>query len=326
MRILFLDIDTLRADHLGCYGYDAAHQPEHRRRRRPWRPLLRGARVRRPLPAQPHRAHHRHVRYPQRCGEPRRGRRRPGVVGRPNVASWRPTSSVRSPAPSSGGATTRCRSRRSRCGTAPRGGPRVTRAGRTPPAAWASSGPTRCCPTPSTGSTATRRTRDWMLHVHLWDPHTPYNVPPEYGDPFADAPVPSWYTDEVRQQHWDLPGPHSAQEPFGFAPASGVRRRAVNQSPSTHARGQRAPLRRLRRRRPLRRRRGGSAVLQARRPRAPRRHRHLHHAATTARGSASWGSTPTTGAPTPPPPTSPPSSPGPEFRLRSRAACTTTSM
>ena len=59
---------------------------------------------------------------------------------------------------------------------------------------------------------------DWMLHVHLWDPHTPYNVPPEYGDPFAGDPVPDWYTEDVRRRHWDLPGPHSAQEPFGIIP------------------------------------------------------------------------------------------------------------
>jgi choline-sulfatase len=56
----------------------------------------------------------------------------------------------------------------------------------------------------------------WFLHVHLWDPHTPYNVPGEYGNPFADDPIPAWHTEEVRQRNWDLPGPHSAQEPWGF--------------------------------------------------------------------------------------------------------------
>ena len=59
---------------------------------------------------------------------------------------------------------------------------------------------------------------NWFLHVHLWDPHTPYNTPDEYGNPFADDPAPSWYTEEVRSRHWDLPGPHSAQEPWGFTP------------------------------------------------------------------------------------------------------------
>ncbi|MCS6760356.1 MAG: sulfatase, partial [Candidatus Devosia euplotis] len=59
---------------------------------------------------------------------------------------------------------------------------------------------------------------DWFLHVHLWDPHTPYRVPADYGDPFADAPLPGWLTEDVRAGHWTRPGPHSAQECVGFSP------------------------------------------------------------------------------------------------------------
>jgi choline-sulfatase len=62
------------------------------------------------------------------------------------------------------------------------------------------------------------RKDSWFLHVHLWDPHTPYNTPPEYGNPFAADPGPAWHTEEVRARNWELPGPHSAQEPWGFAP------------------------------------------------------------------------------------------------------------
>ena len=58
----------------------------------------------------------------------------------------------------------------------------------------------------------------WFLHVHLWDPHTPYNTPDEYGNPFAGDPIPAWHTEEVRARNWGLPGPHSAQEPWGFSP------------------------------------------------------------------------------------------------------------
>ncbi len=58
----------------------------------------------------------------------------------------------------------------------------------------------------------------WFLHVHLWDPHTPYNAPADYGNPFADDPVPAWHTEAVRARNWALPGPHSAQEPWGFTP------------------------------------------------------------------------------------------------------------
>ncbi|HVX18521.1 MAG TPA: sulfatase [Acidimicrobiales bacterium] len=58
----------------------------------------------------------------------------------------------------------------------------------------------------------------WFCHVHLWDPHTPYNTPPAFGNPFEGDPIPAWYTEDVRARHWGLPGPHSAQEPFGFRP------------------------------------------------------------------------------------------------------------
>ena len=31
----------------------------------------------------------------------------------------------------------------------------------------------------------------WFLHVHLWDPHTPYITPDDYGNPFAGDPIPA---------------------------------------------------------------------------------------------------------------------------------------
>ena len=62
------------------------------------------------------------------------------------------------------------------------------------------------------------RADDWFLHVHLWDPHTPYNVPDEYGNPFSNDVVPAWHTEEVRARNWQLAGPHSAQEPWAFTP------------------------------------------------------------------------------------------------------------
>lgn len=59
--------------------------------------------------------------------------------------------------------------------------------------------------------------KDWFLHVHMWDPHTPYRVPEKYGDPFATDPLPAWYTEEIRKEHWTRPGPHSAQEAMGYS-------------------------------------------------------------------------------------------------------------
>ncbi|HEY1683269.1 MAG TPA: sulfatase [Tepidisphaeraceae bacterium] len=57
---------------------------------------------------------------------------------------------------------------------------------------------------------------NWFLHVNFWDPHTPYRVPESFGDPFDDDPLPEWLTDEVRKKHWNQPGPHSAQEVLGW--------------------------------------------------------------------------------------------------------------
>ena len=62
------------------------------------------------------------------------------------------------------------------------------------------------------------RADDWFLHVHFWDPHTPYTTPDDYGNPFADDPPPAWHTEAVRARNWELPGPHSAQEPWGYRP------------------------------------------------------------------------------------------------------------
>jgi arylsulfatase A-like enzyme len=57
---------------------------------------------------------------------------------------------------------------------------------------------------------------DWFLHVNYWDPHTPYRTPMAFGNPYADDPLPAWLTEEVRQWGWDGYGPHSPQEPYGW--------------------------------------------------------------------------------------------------------------
>lgn len=65
------------------------------------------------------------------------------------------------------------------------------------------------------------REEDWFLHVNYWDPHTPYRTPMSYGEPFAHEPPPTWITEEYREKCWRGYGPHSAQEPAGngFWPA-----------------------------------------------------------------------------------------------------------
>ncbi len=62
------------------------------------------------------------------------------------------------------------------------------------------------------------REDNWFLHVHFWDPHTPYRAPARYGEPFADTPLPEWLTESVRRSHWLGCGPHSAREANGYAP------------------------------------------------------------------------------------------------------------
>lgn len=66
---------------------------------------------------------------------------------------------------------------------------------------------------------------DWFLHVNYWDPHTPYRTPDAFGNPFVDDPLPDWLTEETRQRMWDGFGPHSPQEPMGFDEARWITER-----------------------------------------------------------------------------------------------------
>lgn len=52
---------------------------------------------------------------------------------------------------------------------------------------------------------------NWFLHINYWDPHTPYRVPSEEGNYFANDPLPAWLEDpEVIRRHNALPGPHTS--------------------------------------------------------------------------------------------------------------------
>jgi choline-sulfatase len=59
------------------------------------------------------------------------------------------------------------------------------------------------------------RRDNWCLHVNYWDPHTPYRVPAEFGNPFADTPLPQWITPAVLADWKNQPGGHSAWD-FGM--------------------------------------------------------------------------------------------------------------
>jgi choline-sulfatase len=60
------------------------------------------------------------------------------------------------------------------------------------------------------------RSDQWFLHLNLWDPHTPYRVPESFGNPFAEVPIPSWYTEDVLARHRLGAGPHCAREVTGY--------------------------------------------------------------------------------------------------------------
>ncbi len=55
-------------------------------------------------------------------------------------------------------------------------------------------------------------TDNWMLHVNYWDPHTPYRAPAEFGNPFKDDPLPEWLTEETFIKHRAMVGPHTSRE------------------------------------------------------------------------------------------------------------------
>jgi arylsulfatase A-like enzyme len=51
---------------------------------------------------------------------------------------------------------------------------------------------------------------NWLLHFNIWDPHTPYRVPAEYGNPFEQDAPPAWLTQEIIDRQRATFGPHSA--------------------------------------------------------------------------------------------------------------------
>lgn len=53
---------------------------------------------------------------------------------------------------------------------------------------------------------------NWFLHVNYWDAHTPYRAPEDFGNPFEDSPLEDWYTDELIERHRRKIGPHSMSE------------------------------------------------------------------------------------------------------------------
>lgn len=53
---------------------------------------------------------------------------------------------------------------------------------------------------------------NWFLYVNYWDPHTPYRAPEDFGNPFKDSPLPAWLTEEKLAEDRKKVGPHSVNE------------------------------------------------------------------------------------------------------------------
>ena len=57
---------------------------------------------------------------------------------------------------------------------------------------------------------------NWFLHINFWDPHTPYRTPKTFGNPFENEQPPSWISQGIIDEQRKSYGPHSACEPTGF--------------------------------------------------------------------------------------------------------------
>lgn len=53
---------------------------------------------------------------------------------------------------------------------------------------------------------------NWFLHCHFWDPHTPYRVPQSFGNPFKNDPIPNWVDETLFEEHKQKVGAHCILE------------------------------------------------------------------------------------------------------------------
>ncbi|MDZ7802340.1 MAG: sulfatase [Trueperaceae bacterium] len=53
---------------------------------------------------------------------------------------------------------------------------------------------------------------DWFLHLNYWDPHTRYRTPDSYGNRFEGEPGPDWLDEDLLRRHREGYGPMSARD------------------------------------------------------------------------------------------------------------------
>jgi arylsulfatase A-like enzyme len=214
VRIVYIDIDSLRADHLGCYGYQRATSPSIDALAREG---VRFDQVYTPdAPCLPSRT----AFYSGRFGI------QSGVVGHGGTAAQpKVEGKLRGFRDSYGELGLARQLQKAGLHTA-----MISPFGQRHSAHWFYAGFNEIHNTGQGGMEsaevvqpvvdkwmADNASRDnWFLHVNVWDPHTPYRVPADFGEPFKDAPLPAWLTDEVVAKHVKMVGPHSAMELGGM--------------------------------------------------------------------------------------------------------------
>ncbi len=211
MRVVFFDIDTLRPDHLGCYGYKRNTSPnidsiasEGVRFDRYYCPNA---------PCLPSRASLITGQFGIRTG----------VVGHGGTAAdLRPQGASRGFSDLYSENSLFMHFRRAGCRTAS-----VSTFAERHSSWWFNSGFSEVYNVGGRGNeTAAEVTpvvldwldrngsrKDWVLHIQYWDPHTPYRTPDDYGSPYRDEPLSDdWITDDLFREHLLHVGPHGANE------------------------------------------------------------------------------------------------------------------
>jgi arylsulfatase A-like enzyme len=210
MRILYLDLDTLRPDHLGCYGYERATSPNIDSVARE------GVQFENyhcsDAPCLPSRAALMSGQFGIHSGVINHGGARAEMRqegARRGFRDWMDTHSLVSELRWSGLRTVS-----------------VSPFAQRHAAWWFYSGFLEMYNTGSGGGESAEEITptvldwierngaedDWFLHVNYWDPHTPYRAPEAFGNPFEKDPLPAWLTEEVLEKHRGMVGPHKARE------------------------------------------------------------------------------------------------------------------
>ncbi|MCK5757562.1 MAG: sulfatase [Clostridiales bacterium] len=53
---------------------------------------------------------------------------------------------------------------------------------------------------------------NWFLHINYWDAHGPYRTPDDFDNPFKDEPIPEWLTEDIMREQEKKIGPHSVKD------------------------------------------------------------------------------------------------------------------